>query len=52
MVDMTDPLDLAKTYPYLRPAHAYLYVDGQALELVRIGPDPVHDGEVRLDGRR
>lgn len=51
MVDMTDPLDLAKTYPYPRPAHAYLYVDGQALELVRIGPDPVRDGEVRLDGR-
>ncbi len=48
---MIDPLDLAKTYPYARPAHAYLYVDGQALELVRIGPDPVRDGEVRMDGR-
>ena len=48
---MTDPLALAKTYPYARPAHSYLYVDGQALELVRIGADPVLDGEVRLDGR-
>lgn len=48
---MTAALDRATAYPYAPPPHSYLFVNGEALEIVDPGGDPVRDGRLRVDGR-
>ena len=51
---MTTPhvaaVETAKRYPFPRPGHSFLYVDGDALPLLSL-PESLEDAEVEVDGR-
>ena len=43
-------VEIAKRYPFPRPGHSFLFVDGAALPLLSL-PESVEDAEVEVDGR-
>ena len=43
-------VETAKRYPFPRPGHSFLYVDGEAWRLLSLG-DALEDAEVVVDGR-
>ena len=42
-------IDTAIAYPYERMPTSYLFVNGKTYEYVKLGKDPLLDGEIRLD---
>ena len=52
---MTSPhaqtVEIAKRYPFPRPGHSFLYVDGEALPLLSLA-DSLEEAEIDVDGRR
>lgn len=45
------PVETAKGYPFPRPGHSFLFVDGVALPLHSL-PESLEDAEVEVEGRR
>jgi hypothetical protein len=54
---MTDPtpsarlIATAKGYPFARPGHSYLFVDGAALPLLALGGGALEEAVLRVDGK-